>query len=88
MNERILNLLLLCLQAKEKGYDVFFRYSPQCNVISIDAHVPCWKPSLKDNKGEFIPGTDNCVWGTFISIDREFGKILEAETYLKGLIET
>ena len=28
MNERVLNLLSMCMQAKEKGHHAFFDYSP------------------------------------------------------------
>jgi hypothetical protein len=35
MREKILNLLSLCMQAKEKGHDVFFAYSPHVNWVEI-----------------------------------------------------
>lgn len=37
MEQSILNLLSLCLQAKKQGIDVFFNYSP--HVQSIRIHI-------------------------------------------------
>lgn len=41
MNERILNLLSLCLQAKEKGYDVFFEYTPHVQKGCVHKYKDC-----------------------------------------------
>lgn len=40
--QRILNLLRLCLQAKEKGHDVFFDYAPHVQSIKIYGFVGGW----------------------------------------------
>lgn len=93
MNERILNLLSLCMQAKEKGIDAFFNYSPHVNSVNIYVHSPHWISPQKDENGEPIVGTDNLVWKTCFYISAENHceiddvKLSEAEAYLKGLVE-
>ena len=42
MNEKILNLLSLCMQAKEKGRTCFFSYRPHVDWVEI---VICKKSS-------------------------------------------
>jgi len=87
MNERILNLLSLCMQAKEKGHDCFFDYSPHVQCVSICVYRNGWK------EGEVV---DDIVVRDFT--DRKFGFYIEgdtrevntiidmAEDYIKGLI--
>lgn len=36
-------LLELCLEAKNKGHDLFFGYRPQIDCIDIDIHKNGWK---------------------------------------------
>ena len=91
MNERILNLLSLCMQAKEKGHDCFFNYSPHVQKVSIDVHLPRWVSAKKDDDGEYIIGSDNNVKHLEFYIDNLDAKeseaiISQAEEYLKGLI--
>ena len=47
MNERILKILSMCLQAKENGHDCFFSYRAHIEAIEIDIHVDGYK-SNKD----------------------------------------
>jgi len=42
MRERILNLLSLCLQAKEKGIDAFLDYSPHVNGYDLRVFNHGW----------------------------------------------
>jgi len=41
MEQSILNLLSLCLQAKKQGVDVFFNYSPHVQSIRIHIYKDC-----------------------------------------------
>ena len=90
MNERILNLLSLCMQAKGKGIDCFFNYSPHVETVRIDIHSPHWVPAQKDENGGYISGSDNLARTIeFYTNAEDFreSKLAEAETYLKGLVE-
>ncbi len=48
MEQSILNLLALCLQAKKQGVDVFFNYSPHVQSIRVHIYKDCnyedWGP--------------------------------------------
>lgn len=48
MNERILNILNMCIKAKETGTDCFFSYSPHVQLISIRIFLCGWR-----DDGEF-----------------------------------
>lgn len=81
MNERVLNLLSLCMKAKEKGHHVFFYYSP--HVDSGEITISVYKNGWEEN-------TDP-DYRAYISID---GKVRhmessfdEAESYLRELLE-
>ena len=80
MNERVLNLLSMCLQAVEKGHHVFLDYSGHINSVSFRAY----KDGYGENK-EF----DICLWFYMDDIycdDAEnLAKIDAIETYLKEL---
>ena len=94
MNERILNLLSLCLQAKEKGHDCFFDYSPHVNEVGIQIHKGGWTYPVKGEQDEWIKGSDNltvqfyfrCVFDEYYSEAKVLGIISDAEDYIKGLI--
>jgi hypothetical protein len=87
MQERILNLLSMCMQAKKNGHDCFFDYAPHCDKIEIRIYMDGWKKAERDETGGFVPGTDGLT-DTFLfytdeDCEREMSK---AETCLKGLI--
>ena len=42
MNQRILEILLMCLQAKENGHDCFFSYYPHTSQVDITIHLKGW----------------------------------------------
>ena len=85
MNERILNLLGLCLQAKEKGHDVFFNYSPHVQSVSICSYEGGWKEGEIEND-KVVVDFVNRRFSLYID-GEEANTILEqAEAYLKGLI--
>lgn len=79
VNERVLNLLSMCLQAKEKGHHAFFGYNPHVTAgeIVITVHKDGWKAS-----GDFRR--------FYISMDgvKRYmeNTVDEVEAYLKGLI--
>jgi hypothetical protein len=80
MNERVLNLLSMCLQAKEKGHHVFFDYNPHVDRGEVDISVyknGCKKGADPDKK--FMVTID----GTVGYMESSFA---EVEAYLKGLI--
>ena len=80
MNERVLNLLAMCLQAKEKGHHVFFSYSPHVDSkeVVVSVHKNGWKKDADPDK-RFI-----------VTISGEIGymesSFVEVEKYLKGLL--
>ncbi|MDU6263783.1 MAG: hypothetical protein E6600_04705 [Anaerocolumna aminovalerica] len=41
MEQKILNLLSLCLEAKKQGVNVFFNYSPHVQSIRIHIYKDC-----------------------------------------------
>jgi hypothetical protein len=48
MNEKmVLEILELCLQAKRLGYNCFFRYSPNVNLITVEMHESAWNGGRK-----------------------------------------
>ena len=42
MELQVLQVLALCMQAKEKGCDVFFDYMPHTEYISVQAYEKGW----------------------------------------------
>ena len=80
MNERVLNILSLCMQAKEKGHHVFFNYSPHVDrgEVGVDVHKNGWKEDTDPDK-RFMVTID----GTVGYMESSFA---EVEAYLKGLI--
>ena len=81
MNERVLNILSMCLQATKKGHHVFFDYSGHTESVNFRAYKGGWKN-----------GKECDIYVTFY-IDEFFGsdaenlaRIATVEAYLKGLI--
>lgn len=78
MQDRVLNLLKLCMQAKEKGHDVFFDYSPHVQKVEIIVYKNGWdKNNLADFKDYFY--TDATESWHLIKIDM-------IENYIKELM--
>lgn len=83
MNERIINLLSMCLQAREKGHDVFFNYSPHVQAIGIKGYKDGYRGSKPDNPAKkFYFYIDGYLGGSQENLET----INSAEEYLKGLI--
>lgn len=80
MEERILNLLNLCMEAKKKGIDCFFEYAPHTEKVDIRSYEYGWNSSAISDKAFYfyMDGTRG---------EEEEAILTEAETYLKGLIE-
>ena len=80
MNERVLNILSMCLQAKERGHHAFFDYSPHVDrgQVAISVYKNGWKEDVDPDKRFIVT----------ISGEVGYGKssFAEVETYLKGLI--
>jgi len=83
LKERAKNLFDMCLQAKEKGHDVFFCYSPHVEMIYIYGYINGRKAS-EDGK---TPKRDIDTYVWLDVRDKEnLSKIDEIEEILKGLI--
>lgn len=80
MNERVLNLLSLCMQAKEKGHDAFFAYNPHVSrgEIEVRVHKNGWKRYIGPDKDFMVT-----ISGKVGYLENPFD---EVETYLKELI--
>ena len=89
MNERILNLLSLCMQAKEKGESVFFDYSPHVDMVSIWCYEDI-KKAMAPKYGDEVKYKFNLVFYIvpFANVDSEeiTANIDLAELHLKELI--
>lgn len=77
MQERVLNLLKLCMQAKEIGHDVFFDYSPHVQSVKIYGYVGGWKEEKK---------RDIDVYFYLTTTEEDIAKIEEVEKFLEGLM--
>jgi len=79
MRERILNLLSLCLQAKEKGIDAFLDYSPHVNGYDLRVFNHGW---VENGNPDFKSYVYECH-------DEEEQQAIyeQSVSYLKGLIE-
>jgi len=75
--QRILNLLRLCLQAKAKGHDVFFDYAPHVQLIKIYGFVGGWAGEKK---------RDIDVYFFLNDTEEDIAKIEEVEKFLEGLM--
>ena len=75
--QRILNLLRLCLQAREKGHDVFFNYSPHVQSVRIYGFVDGWR----EEKNRDID-----VYFYLDDAEENIAKIEETEKFLEGLM--
>ncbi len=53
MNERVLSLLSMCMQAKEKGHDCFFFYRSHVDWIEVTIYVGGWS-SITDTQTYLI----------------------------------
>ena len=80
MNERVLNLLSMCMQAKEKGHHAFFGYWPHVSrgEIVIIVYKNGWNDDTDPDK-RFMVTID----GTVGYMESSFA---EVEAYLKELI--
>ena len=78
MNERVLNLLSMCLQAAEKGHHVFLDYSGHTKGVNFRAY-----------KGKREKGKEYDIYLDFytnIYTGENLQKIDTVEAYLKELI--
>ena len=82
MDEKILDLLQLCLTAKKHGVPVWFSYSPHADNVNVYALVEGWEDVLPDE-------TPERAFSYYIYLDfRDAGRrISEAEKSIKDLIE-
>lgn len=80
MNERVLNLLSMCMQAKEKGHHVFFDYNPHVDSREIDirVYINGWKEDAGPDKRFAVT-----ISGEVGYMESSFA---EVEAYLKELI--
>ena len=80
MNERVLSLLSMCMQAKEKGHHAFFGYCPHVSrgEIVIVVYKNGWKDDADPDKRFMVT-----ISGKVGYMESSFA---EVEAYLKGLI--
>ena len=80
MNERVLNLLSMCMQAVEKGCHVFFDYSPHVDrgEVVISVYKNGWKEDTSPDKRFMVT-----ISGEVGYMESSFA---EVEAYLKGLL--
>ena len=78
--ERIYNILDLCMEARKKGHDCFFRYHPHVSFGQFDVTVYLngWDKDIEPDRCLYLCADGKKSYG-MDSID-------EAEEYLKGLI--
>lgn len=76
MQERIVNLFRLCMQAKEKGHHCYYNYSPHVDGITISVFKNGWKYDKKPDKSFVI----------FMDCFEALEQISCAEAYLKELV--
>lgn len=81
MNEKVLEILALCLKAKEKGHDVFFLYSPHTNGLEIRSFENGWKDKPE---GEINDPAKYIQF--YLDKDDSDDRIKEAGEYLTNLI--
>ncbi len=80
MNERVLNLLSMCMQAKEKGHHVFFSYSPHVDSgeILVSVYKNGWEEDADPDKRFTVT-----ISGEVGYMESSFA---EVEAYLKELL--
>lgn len=78
LNERLLNLLSLCVQAKERGHDCFYSYSPHVGSVEIDVFLNGWVRGVSRDAYFIMSANGNSHIG--------YTSVNEVENYLKGLI--
>ena len=80
MTERVLNLLSMCMQAKEKGHHAFFNYSPHVDSgeILVCVYKNGWKEDIDPDKRFMVT-----ISGEVGYMESSFA---EVEAYLKELI--
>ena len=81
MNTKVLEILALCLEAKEKGHDVFFLYSPHVSGLEIRSYENGWKDKLEDE-----PNPPTKYIQFYLDKDDSDDRIRVAWDYLKELI--
>lgn len=82
MKEKVLNLLSLCLTAKEQGVCIWFYYSPHIDAISIYALKDEWEAAPPDEVPErYFDFTIYLDWGNTEE------RIVAVEQAIKNLID-
>lgn len=85
MEERILNLLSLCMQAKQKGHDVFFELNPHVSNIRIKSYMNGWKSEC-NTEGKPVYDFSDRKFLLYYDDGKDEEMYSETEAYLKGLI--
>lgn len=82
MQERIFNLLEMCLQAKKKGHDVTFDYSSHVQAICVRIFESGWISNANPTKSFYFYIDEN----RDVAITEEnIQEIANVESYLKEL---
>lgn len=87
MNEKVLNLLSLCLQARELGEFVFFMYSPGVNSVNIYAYAD-YNQVIKATESEecpkkfdyyfYLDSKEEDILKTIVEVEAEILKLILA----------
>lgn len=82
MDERVLNLLSLCLTAKKQGVPVWFNYSSHIDLVQVYSYKEGWETTPPDETPDREFNISIYLdWG-----DAE-NRIVEAEQAIKNLIK-
>lgn len=82
MNERVVELLKLCLTAKSKGVFIWFSYSPHIDGINIYAYQEGWETIPLDEK----PDKEFDLY-IYLNWEDAEKRLVEAEQAVKDLIK-
>lgn len=82
LNEKVLNLLNLCLTAKELGISIWFDYSPHVDAVSIYAWKEGWETTPPDEEAE-----RHFNFNIYLDWEDAEERIAEAEKAINNLIK-
>lgn len=82
MNERVVELLKLCLTAKERGICVWFDYEPHVDGVSIHAYKDGWDILPPDEKPDY-----EFFYRFYLDWEDAEERLAEAEQAVLNLIE-
>lgn len=82
MDERVMELLKLCLTAKSQGVLVWFSYAPHCDCVSVYAYKEGWETTPPDEKLDYE--FSYCFYLDWEDVEK---RLAEVEQAVLNLIE-